>query len=49
MQGVHRQGRKISFIAIDLLRIAHGRTREDWHLEDNLTLLTQMGLATSGS
>ena len=34
----------IDFIATDIYRIANGRVAENWHLEDNLTLLQQLGL-----
>jgi predicted ester cyclase len=36
-------GRAIDFIAIDIYRIANGRIAENWHLEDNLALLQQLG------
>ena len=36
-------GRPIEFIATDIYRIANGRIAENWHLEDNLTLLQQLG------
>jgi predicted ester cyclase len=36
-------GRPIDFIATDIYRIANGRIAENWHLEDNLTLLQQLG------
>jgi len=36
-------GRAIDFIATDIYRIANGRIAENWHLEDNLTLLQQLG------
>ena len=36
-------GRAIEFIATDIYRIANGRIVENWHLEDNLTLLQQLG------
>jgi predicted ester cyclase len=39
------KGQAISFIATDLLKITHGRVSDNWHIEDNLTLLTQMGVA----
>lgn len=39
------QGQPIRFIATDLLRIRDGRITDNWHIEDNLTLLTQMGVA----
>lgn len=37
-------GQAIDFIATDLYRIADGRIAENWHIEDNLTLLQQMGV-----
>src|ERR1700730_1068566 len=36
-------GRAIDFIATDIYRIANGRIAENWHLEDTLTLLQQLG------
>jgi predicted ester cyclase len=39
-------GQPVSFIATDLLRIRNGRITDNWHIEDNLTLLQQMGVAT---
>jgi len=38
-------GQPVSFIATDLLRIRNGRITDNWHIEDNLTLLQQMGIA----
>lgn len=38
------KGEAIDFIATDIYRIANGRIAENWHLEDNLTLLQQLGL-----
>jgi hypothetical protein len=29
----------------DLLKVTNGRITDNWHIEDNLTLLTQMGAA----
>ena len=40
----HGQNQPIDFQAFDLYRIADGRIAENWHLEDNQTLLRQMGL-----
>ena len=37
------KGETIDFIATDIYRIADGRIAENWHLEDNLTLLQQLG------
>ncbi|WP_395664274.1 ester cyclase [Methylocella sp.] len=39
------QGQKIEFIATDLIRVRNGRVADNWHVEDNLTLLRQMGVA----
>jgi predicted ester cyclase len=39
----HGQGQAVDFIATDIYRIANGRIAENWHLEDNLTLLQQLG------
>jgi predicted ester cyclase len=39
------QGQSIDFIATDLLKVTNGRITDNWHIEDNLTLLTQMGVA----
>lgn len=38
------KGQTIDFIATDIYRIADGRIVENWHLEDNLTLLQQLGV-----
>jgi predicted ester cyclase len=38
-------GQAIDFIATDLLKVTNGRITDNWHIEDNLTLLTQMGVA----
>jgi predicted ester cyclase len=38
------KGQAINFIATDLLKITMGRVTDNWHIEDNLTLLTQMGV-----
>ena len=37
------EGQAIDFIATDIYRVSGGRIAEDWHLEDNLTLLQQLG------
>lgn len=39
------KGQTIDFIATDLLKVTDGRVTDNWHIEDNLTLLTQMGVA----
>lgn len=38
-------GQAVDFIATDIYRITNGRIQENWHIEDNLTLFRQMGLA----
>jgi predicted ester cyclase len=38
------QGQKIDFIATDILRIHRGQIADNWHLEDNLTFLQQIGI-----
>ncbi|MCA6215691.1 ester cyclase [Ideonella sp. B7] len=43
-QGRQGQGQAVNFIATDIYRVQDGRIAENWHLEDNLTLLQQMGL-----
>lgn len=43
-QNVQGTGQAIHFIATDIYRIADGRIAENWHIEDNLTLLQQMGI-----
>lgn len=42
-KGMHGKGQAIDFIATDIYRIAEGRIAENWHLEDNLTFLQQIG------
>jgi predicted ester cyclase len=39
------RGQPIAFIATDLLQLDNGRITKNWHIEDNLTLLQQMGIA----
>ncbi|MRX11152.1 ester cyclase [Pseudoduganella sp. FT25W] len=41
---VQGRGQAIDFQAFDLYRVVNGRIAENWHLEDNLTLLQQMGI-----
>lgn len=42
-----RQGRgePVDFIATDIVRVRDGRITDNWHLEDNLTFLQQIGMA----
>ena len=37
-------GQVIDFQAFDLYRVENGLITENWHLEDNLGLLQQMGI-----
>jgi predicted ester cyclase len=39
------QGQTIDFVATGLLKITESRVTDNWHIEDNLTLLSQMGVA----
>jgi hypothetical protein len=39
------KGRPIAFIATDLLKVKDGRITDNWHIEDNLRLLQEMGVA----
>lgn len=39
------KGQKIDFVATDIVRIDdHGQITDNWHLEDNLTFLKQIGI-----
>ncbi|KAA2236600.1 ester cyclase [Salinarimonas soli] len=42
--GTKGTGQAIRFNATDLLKVADGRITDNWHIEDNLTLLGQMGV-----
>lgn len=39
-------GKAVHFFAIDILHIRNGKIVEDWHLEDNLTLMQQLGIVS---
>ncbi|KMN83948.1 hypothetical protein VK98_00550 [Chromobacterium sp. LK11] len=41
---VQGQGQPVEFQAFDLYRVKNGRIAENWHLEDNLTLMQQLGV-----
>jgi predicted ester cyclase len=43
-KGVKGNGHAVDFIATDIYRVADGRIVENWHLEDNLTFLQQLGV-----
>jgi predicted ester cyclase len=47
--GTQGKGQPIVFIATDLVKVANGRITDNWHIEDNLTLLQQMGVTKVGS
>jgi predicted ester cyclase len=36
-------GREISFRAVDVYRVPNGQISDNWHLEDNLALMEQLG------
>jgi predicted ester cyclase len=39
------RGQPVPFIATDLVKIENGRITDNWHIEDNLALLLEMGVA----
>lgn len=43
-KGTQGKGQTVDFIATDIYRIADGHIAENWHLEDNLTFLMQIGV-----
>lgn len=43
-RGTPGHGQEIDFVAFDIQHVGSDRITEDWHLEDNLTFLTQAGL-----
>ncbi|MEU8514598.1 ester cyclase [Kitasatospora sp. NPDC048722] len=43
--GVRGTGRSVDFNAIDIQHVGTDRIVEDWHIEDNQTLLTQLGVS----
>jgi predicted ester cyclase len=45
--GTQGRGQAVDFIATDIYRIADGRIADNWHIEDNLTLMRQLGLAAA--
>ncbi|GAA0271686.1 hypothetical protein GCM10009527_080120 [Actinomadura nitritigenes] len=42
--GVRGEGQKVDFNAIDIQQVGADRIVRDWHIEDNQTLLAQMGV-----
>lgn len=45
-RGVRGSGQPVDFVAFDIQQVGSERVVEDWHLEDNLTFLTQAELAS---
>jgi predicted ester cyclase len=43
---IRGEGQPVDFIATDILRVRDGKITDNWHLEDNLTFLKQIGLVT---
>ena len=41
--GSQGAGQSVDFIATDILRLRDGRITDNWHIEDNLTFLRQIG------
>jgi len=41
------QGQPVDFIATDILKIGDGKITDNWHLEDNLTFLREIGVVPS--
>jgi predicted ester cyclase len=44
LMGAQGHGQPVDFIATDIYRIRNGQIAENWHLEDNLTFLRQIGV-----
>lgn len=44
IKGIRGSGQKIDFIAVDILRVQHGRITDNWHLEDSLAFSKQIGV-----
>ncbi|WP_156895866.1 ester cyclase [Massilia putida] len=42
--GTQGHGESVDFIATDIYRIADGKIADNWHIEDNLALMRQLGL-----
>jgi len=42
--GKSGSGAPVDFIATDILRITDGRVSDNWHIEDNLTFLQEIGV-----
>jgi len=46
---VQEKRQAIAFVATDLVKVQNGRITDNWHIEDNLGLLKQMGVAKIAS
>lgn len=46
-RGIKGQGQPVDFIATDILKVTNGKITDNWHLEDNLTFLTQIGAVST--
>jgi predicted ester cyclase len=46
-KGVQGKGQEINFIATDIYRVQNGKITDNWHLEDNLTFLQQLGVVAN--
>lgn len=44
-QGTHGKGQAVDFIATDIIQVIDGKISGNWHLEDNLTFMKQIGFA----
>lgn len=45
-KGVKGKNQPIDFVATDILRITDGKITDNWHIEDNLTFLQQIGFVS---
>ncbi|WP_273828467.1 ester cyclase [Pseudomonas chlororaphis subsp. aureofaciens] len=46
-RGVQGGGQPVNYISMDIYRFSNGLIFESWHLEDNLTLYSQLGIINS--
>jgi len=46
---VQEKRQAIAFVATNLVKVQNGRITDNWHIEDNLGLLKQMGVAKIAS
>jgi predicted ester cyclase len=44
LSDVQGSGQPIDFIATDIVRVQNGLITDNWHIEDNLTFLQQIGV-----